>query len=99
MSLVGTFRASRDVRLESRLCENVREPRMPRIVFSFAFFRQKLPVQLVSTATKSRWKFHAQVGRRSFHTAWTRNRRRGLQMRATTCVAIYVLTPTSYAVM
>src|SRR5258708_6019408 len=47
---------------------------MPRIVFSFAFFRQKLPVQLVSTATKSRWKFYAQVWRRSFHTAWTRFR-------------------------
>src|ERR1700730_8883164 len=60
-----------DVSVGSRLCENVREPRMPRIVFSFAFFRQKLPVQLVSTATKSRWKFYAQVGRRSFHTAWT----------------------------
>src|SRR5260221_11017912 len=47
---------------------------MPRIVFSFAFFRQNLPVQLVSTATKSRWKFYAQVGRRSFHTAWTHER-------------------------
>src|SRR6202158_3595509 len=54
-----------------RLCENVHEPRMPRIVFSIAFFRQKLSVQLVSTSTKSRWKFYTQVRRRSFHTAWT----------------------------
>src|ERR1700694_1400398 len=44
---------------------------MPRIVFSIAFFRQKLPVQLVSTSTKSRWKFYTQVRRGSFHTAWT----------------------------
>src|ERR1700716_2429304 len=43
---------------------------MPRIVFSIAFFRQKLPVQLVSTSTKSRWKFYTQVRRGSFHTAW-----------------------------
>ena len=54
----------------SRLCENVHEPRVPRIVFSIAFFRQKLPVQLVSTSTKSRWKFYTQVRRGSFHTAW-----------------------------
>ncbi len=43
---------------------------MPRIVFSITFFRQKPPVQLVSTSTKSRWKFYTQVERRSFHTAW-----------------------------
>src|SRR3979490_2853379 len=60
----------RDVRSGSRLCENVHEPRVPRIVFSIAFFRQKLPVQLVSTSTKSRWKFYTQVRRGSFHTAW-----------------------------
>src|ERR1700694_5201910 len=36
-----------------------------------AIFRQKLSVQLVSTSTKSRWKFYTQVRRRSFHTAWT----------------------------
>src|ERR1700682_1601851 len=47
---------------------------MPRIVFSIAFFRQKLPVQLVSTSTKSRWKFYTQVRRRSFHTAWVKRR-------------------------
>ena len=40
------------VRLGSRLCENAHQPRMPRIVFSIAFFRQKLSVQLVFTATK-----------------------------------------------
>src|SRR6266851_9214061 len=55
-----------------RLCENVHEPRMPGIVFSIAFFRHKLPVQLVSTSTKSRWKFYTQVWRGSFHTAWVR---------------------------
>src|SRR5260370_22956444 len=69
----GAYCWSRPGRKGPRLCENVRETRMPRIVFSFAYFRQKLPVQLVSTATKSRWKFYAQVGRRSFHTAWTRS--------------------------
>src|ERR1700694_6027943 len=37
-------------RFGSRLCENVHEPRMPRIVFSIAFFREKLPVQLVSAS-------------------------------------------------
>src|SRR5882762_4312828 len=31
--------------------------------------------KLVSTATKSRWKFYAQVGRRSFHTVWVKMRR------------------------
>jgi hypothetical protein len=33
------------------VCENAIEPRMHRIVFSIAFFRQKLPVQLVSAST------------------------------------------------
>jgi hypothetical protein len=32
------------VRYGSRLCENALEPRMHRIVFSIAFFRQKLPI-------------------------------------------------------
>jgi hypothetical protein len=41
--------------------ENALEPRMRRIVFSIAFFRQKLPVQLVSASTKSRRKFYTQV--------------------------------------
>jgi hypothetical protein len=59
-----------EFRYGSRLCENVPEPRTPGIVFSIAFFRQKLPVQLVFTSTKSRWKFYAQVRRESFHTAW-----------------------------
>jgi hypothetical protein len=44
---------------------------MRRIVFSIAFFRKKLPAQSTPTSTKSRWKFYRQVGRRSFHTAWT----------------------------
>src|SRR3984893_5639565 len=51
------------------------KPRMPRIVFSIAFFRQKLPVRSVSTSTKSRWKFYTQVRRESFHTAWGQSRR------------------------
>ncbi len=45
-------------RLLTRLCENAIEPTMHRIVFLIAFFRQKLPVQLVSASTKStrtRW--------------------------------------------
>jgi len=59
-----------NVRSGSRLCENANERTMPRIVFSIAFFRQKPPVQLVATSTKSRWKFYTQVERQSFHTAW-----------------------------
>jgi hypothetical protein len=47
----------------SRLCETAIEPRKHRIVFSIAFFRQKLPVQLVSASTKSRRKFYTQVER------------------------------------
>jgi hypothetical protein len=56
---------------------------MPRIVFSIAFFRQKLPVQLVSTSTKSRWKFYTQVRRGSFHTAWASILRCPLRVRFT----------------
>jgi hypothetical protein len=52
-----------DVRVGSRLCENALEPRVLRIVFSIAFFRQKLPVQLVSASTKSRRKSYTQVAR------------------------------------
>src|ERR1700687_945174 len=59
-----------NVRFQARPCENVHEPRMPRIVFSIAFFQDKLPVQLVSASMKSRWKFYTQVRRRSFRTAW-----------------------------
>src|ERR1019366_8263317 len=56
-----------DVRFGSRLCGNTLKPRMRRMAFSIAFFRQKLPVQLVSASTKSRRKFYTQVGRQSFH--------------------------------
>jgi hypothetical protein len=56
--------------LRSRLCENARGPRMRRIVFSFAFFRHGLTVQLVSISTKSRLRFYTQVSCRTFHTAW-----------------------------
>jgi hypothetical protein len=51
------------VRCGSRPCENTLKPRMRRMAFSIAFFRQKLPVQLVSASTKSRRKFYTQVGR------------------------------------
>jgi hypothetical protein len=54
----------------SRLCKNAVGPRMRRIAFSIAFFRQKLPVHLISTWTKSRRIFYTQVERQSFHTAW-----------------------------
>jgi hypothetical protein len=56
------------------VCENARGPRMRRIVFSIAFFRHGLTVQLVSTSTKSRLRFYTQVSRRTFHTAWTPTR-------------------------
>jgi hypothetical protein len=39
------------------------QDRMHRIVFSIAFFRQKLPVRLVSASTKSSRKFYMQVQR------------------------------------
>jgi hypothetical protein len=66
----GSIARKPQVRFGSRLCENAIEPRKHRIVFSIAFFRQKLPVQLVSPSTKSRRKFYTQVERYSFHTAW-----------------------------
>jgi hypothetical protein len=47
--------------LPAHLCENAIESKMHRIVFSIAFFRQALPVQLVSASTKSRRKFYTQV--------------------------------------
>ena len=62
-----------DVRCGSSLCENSLEPRTRRIVFSIAFSQEKSPVQSVSTTTKLRQKFYAQVQRRSFHTAWVIN--------------------------
>src|SRR6266478_3034138 len=65
-----TSEARGDGSLRSRLCENARGPRMRRIVFSFAFFRHGLTVQLVSTSTKSRLRFYTQVSCRTFHTAW-----------------------------
>src|ERR1035437_475746 len=61
-----------DVRKGSRLCENVLEPRIRRIVFSISFSRQNWKVQLVFTSTKSRRNFYTQVERQSFHTAWVK---------------------------
>ena len=55
------------------LCENVREPRMHRIVFSIVVSQRKLLVQLVSASTKLRQMFYTQIERRSFHTAWVKN--------------------------
>jgi hypothetical protein len=43
---------------------------MRRIVFSIAFVRKRLPVQLIFTSTKSRQNFYAQIQLQSFHTAW-----------------------------
>src|ERR1019366_1581686 len=62
-----------DFRFCPRLCENVLEPRMRRIVFSISFSRQNWKVQLVFTSTKSRRNFYTQVERQSFHTAWTQS--------------------------
>ena len=64
----------------SRPCENVREQRRCRIIFSIAVFGQPSPAFLVSRLTKSRGTFYAQIGRGSFHTAsgtFTRSRRLG----------------------
>ena len=52
----------------SRPCENVREPRKRRTVFSIAFFEQPSPELLVFRLTKSRRTFYAQVERGSFRT-------------------------------
>src|ERR1700694_4871311 len=71
-----------DVRDGSSLCENSLEPRTRRIVFSIAFSEEKSPVQSVSTTTKLRQKFYAQVQRRSFHTAWVRPGRRTASARS-----------------
>jgi hypothetical protein len=65
--------ADADFRYGSRLCENASEPRTLRIVFSIAYHQQRLPVRLVSTTTKSRWKFYTQVQLLSFHTAWVKS--------------------------
>ena len=54
----------------SRPCENVREPRKRRTVFSIAFFEQPSPELLVFRLTKSRRTFYAQVERANFRTAW-----------------------------
>jgi len=40
-------------RSRSRLCENVHEPRMRRVVFSVFRSRKRLPVQLIFSSTKS----------------------------------------------
>jgi hypothetical protein len=52
-----------------RPCENVRERRNPRIVFSIAFFGQPPPELLVLRLKKSRKTFYAQIERGSFRTA------------------------------
>ena len=54
------------VRNGSRLCENVLEPRMHRIVFSIVVSQRKLLVQLVSASTKLRQMFYTQIERRLF---------------------------------
>ena len=49
-----------------RPCENVREPRQRRTVFSIAFFGQPSPELLVFRLIKSRRTFYAQIERGSF---------------------------------
>jgi hypothetical protein len=56
-------------RFGARPCENVRERRNPRIVFSIAFFGQPPPELLVLRLKKSRKTFYAQIERASFRTA------------------------------
>jgi hypothetical protein len=56
-------------RIGARLCENVREPRKRRTVFSIAFFEQLSPELLVFRLTKLRRNFFAQIERGSFRTA------------------------------
>jgi len=53
----------------SRPCENVRERRNHRIVFSIAFFGQPPSGLLVLRLKKSRRTFYAQIERGSFRTA------------------------------
>src|SRR5882757_5702207 len=50
---------------------------MRRIVFSIAFFRKRLPVQLILASTKSRQNFYVQIQLQSFHTAWVTSGGRG----------------------
>jgi hypothetical protein len=49
----------RYVRVGSRLCENVDEPRLRRIVCSIAFYSKRSTVHLIFTSTKSRQNFYA----------------------------------------
>jgi hypothetical protein len=58
----------------SKPCENVRERRTRRIVFSIAFFRQPLPELLVLRLKKSKRTFYAQIERGSFRTASVESR-------------------------
>jgi len=60
----------------SRPCENVREPRKRRTVFSIAFLGYPSPAPLVFRLTKLRRTFYAQIERASFHTAWVERRPR-----------------------
>src|SRR5690349_6747528 len=60
--------AEASVRNGSRSCENVREPRKRRIVFSIAFFGQPSREFLVFRLATSRRTFYAQNERGSFRT-------------------------------
>jgi hypothetical protein len=64
-------RKCQGVRYRPRPCENVREPRKRRTVFSIAFFGWPSPALLVFRLTKLRRTFYAQIERASFRTAWT----------------------------
>ena len=55
----------------TRLCENAQEPTRRRIVFSIALLPTAATALFVSTLTKSRRTFYAQIECVCFHTAWT----------------------------
>ena len=58
----------------SRLCENVHEPWMRRIVFSVVPSRWMLRALATFVSPKLRWKFYAPEQCQSFHTAWVKRR-------------------------
>ena len=65
-----------DFRDGSRLCENVHEPWMRRIVFSVVPSRWMLRPLVTFVFPKLRWKFYAPEQCQSFHTAWIISRPR-----------------------
>src|SRR4030088_1374897 len=73
-SLIDSWRADSESRSMAParnypMCENVREQRTRRIVFSLFLLRPRRPVLFFSYSTQLRQTLYAQVRRRSFHTA------------------------------